>query len=235
MSTKSLDTPNYIGHRARLRERFMKEPLAVPDYELLELVLHLVIPRKDTKPIAKDLLEHFGSLRGVVFSRDSELEKVPIYGRKAVYIRTLFRELLSRSLEQDLIEKAYDHEQMVKMVISRFAGLAHEELWIMILNSHNASVQIWKRLATGFDSTVSHPKKEIFSAVLEHGGDAFVLVHNHPGGHPNPSKDDRDFTSKLYWCGKQMEVHMVDHLVVGNGCCYSLLTEKIKGNPPKRI
>lgn len=235
MSTKSSAAPDYTGHRARLRERFMKEPRAVPDYEVLEMLLHLVIPRKDTKPLAKNLLEHFENIRAVAFSRDSELQQVPICGPRIVFLRTLIREIVSRCLEEDLLEKTYDSELIKKTVISRFAGLAHEELWILVLNSHHASVQTWIKLACGFEFNVSSSKKEIIATVLKNDGDTFVLVHNHPGGHPEPSENDRAFTSDLYWYCENMGVRMADHVIVGKGCCYSLLTEKIKGKPPKRI
>lgn len=235
MSTKSSATPDYTGHRARLRERFMKEPRAVPDYEVLEMLLHLVIPRKDTKPLAKALLEHFGNIRGIACARDLELKKVPECGSSVIFLRTLIQEVVARYHEEALIREIYDVDVMMKALMSRFSGCSHEELWVAVMNHHERRILNWLPVAKGFDSTVACPQRDIIRVVLNNEGDAFVLVHNHPSGHPMPSLADQVFTSSLYKTCARLGIKLVEHIIVGGGCCYSMLLKNIDGKPPKRI
>lgn len=101
----STDTPHYAGHRARLRERLLKDSTALADYEILELLLGYALLRRDTKPLAKELLSRFGSIRGVLDALPAEMQQVGGVGEGVAALRLLLREMMARYAEAPMRER----------------------------------------------------------------------------------------------------------------------------------
>ena len=101
----STDTPHYAGHRARLRERLLKDSTALADYEILELLLGYALLRRDTKPLAKELLSRFGSIRGVLDALPAEIQQVDGVGEGVAALRLLLREMMARYAEAPMRER----------------------------------------------------------------------------------------------------------------------------------
>lgn len=214
---------SHTGHKARLRERFAKEPLAIPDYEILEMLLGYVLIRKDTKPLAKDLLAHFGSLRGVLDARAEELAQISGFGPSlALYIR-LLRELLARYAAAPALqrERLTDPLTVARMARARLASSPHEECWLALLDSQNRLLA-WERLRTGGISSVQIAPRDVLEVALRYKASAIILVHNHPGGDARPSVPDLDMTHALRAVSDGLSIRFLDHVIVTENSCYSL-------------
>ena len=119
----STDTPHYAGHRARLRERLLKDSTALADYEILELLLGYALLRRDTKPLAKELLSRFGSIRGVLDALPAEMQQVDGVGEGVAALRLLLREMMARYAEAPMRERKVlcTPRDVAQMVIPRFS------------------------------------------------------------------------------------------------------------------
>ena len=146
----STDTPHYAGHRARLRERLLKDSTALADYEILELLLGYALLRRDTKPLAKELLSRFGSIRGVLDALPAEMQQVGGVGEGVAALRLLLREMMARYAEAPMRERKVlcTPRDVAQMVIPRLSGSPHEELWTATVDAQNRLLT-WERLARG--------------------------------------------------------------------------------------
>ncbi len=206
----------HSGHRDRLRERLLTGgDDGFHDYELLEYVLGLLIPRRDTKPLAKDLEKRFGGLAGVIAAevpalRAAGLSDTVIAGLKfieAASRRSLKRQILSRAVLsswQALID--YLHADM--------AHIIHERFRVLFLNNKN--ILIHDEVMS--EGTVNHAPvyvRDIIKRALELGATALILVHNHPSGDPQPSRDDITMTKEIIEAGKRLSIAVHDHVIIG--------------------
>ena len=146
----STDTPHYAGHRARLRERLLKDSTALADYEILELLLGYALLRRDTKPLAKELLSRFGSIRGVLDALPAEMQQVGGVGEGVAALRLLLREMMARYAEAPMRERKVlcTPRDVAQMVIPRLSGSPHEELWTATVDAQNRLLT-WERLGRG--------------------------------------------------------------------------------------
>ena len=206
----STDTPHYAGHRARLRERLLKDSTALADYEILELLLGYALLRRDTKPLAKELLSRFGSIRGVLDALPAEMQQVGGVGEGVAALRLLLREMMARYAEAPMRERKVlcTPRDVAQMVIPRLSGSPHEELW--------------ERLARGTVGMVPCYPRDILERVLQRKASGFFLVHNHPGGTPKASPEDIEMTRNIQRIATSMGLRLLDHLIVGDGACYSI-------------
>ena len=135
-------TSPHSGHRARLRQRLSMDPLSVADYELLELLLGYGLTRRDTKPLAKELLARFTSLRGVLDARPDELLDVPGFGPGLLHLWRVLRETLARYMEGPVRQRevAANPESIARMAQARLAGRTEEEVWVALLTQANGYV-----------------------------------------------------------------------------------------------
>lgn len=219
----STDTPHYAGHRARLRERLLKDSTALADYEILELLLGYALLRRDTKPLAKELLSRFGSIRGVLDALPAEIQQVdgvgeggrgssaPASGNDGALRRSAMRERKVLCTPRDVAQ----------MVIPRLSGSPHEELWTATVDAQNRLLT-WERLARGTVGMVPCYPRDILERVLQRKASGFFLVHNHPGGTPKASPEDIEMTRNIQRIATSMGLRLLDHLIVGDGACYSI-------------
>lgn len=211
--------PHHMGHRDRLRQRFARSGAdALHDYELLELVLFRAIPRRDVKPLAKDLIERFGSFGGVISAPAERLQEVPGISDKVA---------LELKLIQAASIKLVKGKVMDRPAISNWnalldycqASMAHHEkeiFRILFLDRKNKIIADEVQQEGTIDHTPVYPR-EVVKRALELGASAIILVHNHPSGDPTPSKADIQMTRKILDAGQPVGVSVHDHLVIGMG------------------
>lgn len=217
------DKPHHIGHRARLRKRLWSNSSEMAEYELLELFLGYVILRKDTKPLAKELLKRFGSIRGALDASPPELETVPEFGKSLSAYWKLLREIFARYAETPVREKIQlcTPEAVAEMAKARFTGCPHEEVWIATVDSQNRLIH-WEQLTKGTISSSPLYPRDTIEIVLKRKASGFILVHNHPGGSPNASIFDIEITRHLEQIAQSMNLRLIDHIIVTEKNCYSI-------------
>ena len=207
------------GHRARLRARYrLSGGTALQDYELLELFLTFAIPRRDSKLVAKKLLERFGTLAHVFEADPATLEEIDGVGPQAAILISLIRPLAIRFLtvaprSKTLLRSTGDAAAYFQ---AKLKGLPEEEVHVAFVNAKNA-VTATECLQRGIvDQSVVYVRKVIERA-LAHKASGFILAHNHPSGDPTPSPQDREITQALKAAAATVGIRFLDHLIIGDG------------------
>lgn len=224
MTAKPASNPSaYLGHRARVRERLAREATAVADYEVLELLLGYGLTRKDTKPLAKELLQRFGSIRGALDARPDELLAVPGFGPGLLTFWQVLRETRARSAAAPVRRREVlaTPEAVAGMAQARLAGCPHEECWIALVDQRNGLIA-WERLRRGGVAEVPLYPRDVLEAALTRKASGIILVHNHPGGHALPSQADKLLTEELQRLAPRLGLRFLDHVIVTEGDCYSI-------------
>ena len=223
------DKPDYLGHRKRLRERFRKNGTeGMHDYEVLELLLTYAIPRKDVKPIAKDLLKRFGSLSGVLDAGQKELEEVANIGPISSTLIRLVKETCGIYLAEKMRNKDVLSSPQAVLDFARvkLAGLPHEAFMIIFLNAKN-KVLDYKVLQEGtVDRAVIYPRRMVEEALAHHAA-GIILVHNHPSGDSEPSPEDKQLTRSLTEAARTIDLRVLDHIIVGKEGYCSFLESRL--------
>ena len=207
--------PHYLGHRQRLRDKLLDEPKALADYELLELLLGQVLPRRDTKPLAKALIAAFGSLRGALTARREALLEVDGFGESLAGHWALLAELYARLGEAPVRERQVfsGPEVVAEAARARIGHLRVEEFWVAFVDNKNR-LMAWERVGRGtVDETAVYPR-EVLTLALRHQASGLILAHNHPGGDPTPSVADRDLTRRIALAAQNLGLRVLDHLIV---------------------
>ena len=216
------------GHRERLRKRLEREPLSLADYEVMELFLGLAIPRRDTKLLAMELLRRFRNLRGALDARSEELLEISGFGPGLLSLWRLIREMMARYSAAPLEEKEAlaTPEAVAAMARSRLGSLSEEELWLALVDAQNRLL-FWERLRRGGISSVAiHPRDVLEVAILRKAS-GIILIHNHPGGSPYPSKSDLTLTEEIGNLAPRLGLRLLDHVIVTLGDCYSIREKKL--------
>lgn len=215
---KADETPHHLGHRDRLRERFLAAPDAMPDYELLELLLFLAIPRRDVKPIAKLLIARFGNLAGVMNATLSDLTGVDgVSENVAIAIKTV-RSAGLRLMKQDLSANPILNSwpRLLDYLSSSMAHEGREQFRVLFLNKKNELILDEVQSTGTVDHTPAYPR-EIMKRALEVGATAIILAHNHPSGESTPSKDDIAMTKQIIAAASPFGIIVHDHLIISRG------------------
>ncbi|OBQ51587.1 RadC family protein [Halodesulfovibrio spirochaetisodalis] len=217
---------HYHGHRKRLREKLHKDEQSLADYEILELVLGTVILRSDTKPLAKELLNKFGTLRGVLDAQDEELRKLKGFGDSLISHWKLLRELFSRYMESGIREKKQlsSPAEVAEMARTRLGRKEKEEFWAAFLDNQNRLLS-WERISTGTVNTTMIYPRELMEQALQRKASSLVIVHNHPGGNLTPSSPDIEITRHIVQAGRILGIRLLDHLIITADTYYSLKDE----------
>lgn len=205
------------GHRARLRTRFLKGGAdALADYELLELILCLAIPRRDVKPLAKELITHFGGYASVLSADAEDLMRFSGIGEnvavaiKAVQASSLY---LIRASVQDKPVLS-NEEAVIAYLHSVMAQLPREQFRLLLLDRKNALIADEVLSDGTVNETAVYPR-EIIRLALAQNASALILVHNHPSGDPTPSKADIRMTKEVQKICQPVGVAVHDHIIVG--------------------
>jgi DNA repair protein RadC len=217
MGFKDAAKPHYLGHRERLRKRFRDGgPDALPDYELLELVLFRAMPRRDTKPLAKAILARFGSFAEAMNAPEDLLLEVPGLGAAAVTEIKLVRAAAIRLMQGEVFERPVlaSWQQVLDYCRAAMGFEAKEQFRILFLDKRDQMIadEVQQR------GTVDHTPvyvREVVKRALELSATAIVLVHNHPSGDPTPSRADIEMTKQIIAAAKPLGVVVHDHIIVG--------------------
>jgi DNA repair protein RadC len=210
--------PGHAGHRQRLRDRFMNGGAdALPDYELLELALFSAIPRRDTKPLAKQLIARFGDFAGVISAPPSQLE---LEGLSANTIATLkliqagaVRLSRQRVMTQPILSS---WTALTDYLHSAMAREANEQFRLLFLDRKNRLIQDEVQAKGTVDHTPVYVR-EVVKRALELGATALILVHNHPSGDATPSRADIEMTRDIARALTPVGVTVHDHIIIGRG------------------
>ncbi len=210
------DQPHYQGHRDRLRQRFVQGgPEALPDYELLELILFMAIPRRDVKPIAKDLVARFKTLAGVLNASLEELQTVKGISETTAITLKSIRASAFRMMKQEVMAQPIlnSWQRLLDYVAATMAHEKKEHFRILFMNKKNELIADEIQQTGTVDHTPAYPR-EIIKRALELGATALILVHNHPSGDPKPSEADIDLTYAIKAAAEPFAIVIHDHLVV---------------------
>jgi len=205
------------GHRGRLRDRLLHGgPEALADYEVLEYLLFGANARGDTKPLAKALLAHFGSLAGVLNAEPAALQQVSGLseaGAGAIKIAALAARRMMRSeVERQPVLASW--QALLDYLTVDMAHLHHERVRVLYLNTRNRLLLDHLVHDGTIDEASIHPR-EVIKRGLDIGASALILVHNHPSGNPEPSRADIQVTRRIAEAGALMGITVHDHIIVG--------------------
>jgi DNA repair protein RadC len=210
------DKPDYLGHRARLRERFLKGADALPDYELLELLLMQALPRRDMKPLAKELLRRFGSFQRVISAEPAELLAVKGMGEAALVALKSVQAAALRLARAEALDRPVISSWQKVLDYCR-ASMAYgktEQFRLLFLDRKNVLIADEVQQRGTVDHTPLYPR-EVVKRALELGASAIILVHNHPSGDPTPSKADIAMTREVVEAALKLGIAVHDHIIIG--------------------
>lgn len=215
---KSETRPHHHGHRQRLRDRFLKTGVAgFADYEVVELLLTLAIPRSDVKRPAKALIERFGNLRAILDAPVEELRKVKGIGTVTPVALRIIRAAATLYLQQraEATEPTADQGELEATWRARIGALPNEVFEVACLDSAGRLLSDGiERLEEGtIDRATVYPRR-VVEAALRRGAASLVLAHNHPNGHVEPTEQDKLLTRALVLAVETVQVKIVDHLIV---------------------
>lgn len=217
------DEPDYIGHRDRLRERFLRHGLdSFPDYEALELLLTLFIPRRDVKPAAKRLIKEFGDIRGVLDAPAEALTEIPGIGEMSAVKLKILRAFVDRYLQQRAagLDPSTDMATLVNYCRARMGSSPVETFRVFYFNS-GMKLLAEEELERGtIDRGAVYPR-QVIDATLRHGASYLILAHNHPSGDPTPTEQDKTLTRAIVLAGTTLDIKVFEHLIVSRDSVFS--------------
>jgi len=219
------------GHRQRLRQRFLTASRSIPDYELMELLLFYIFPRKDTKPQAKALMNQCGSLRSIIFANDNVIKKVNGCGSSVSFLMKLLKEIICRiSLETVKKERIISSNIHVIEYYQKLLSLEQKEQFrAMFLNTRGKLISEEQLQHGTIDQTPIYPR-EVMQLALEYGASAIILVHNHPSGIAKPSRQDISITKQLVDIAEKLEIQVLDHIIISRNESFSFAEHKLLSN-----
>lgn len=217
MAGSNSEKPHYHGHRERLRGKLREHgDKGLADYELLELVLFRAVPRADTKPLAKRLIETFGSFAEVVAAPRARLLEVNGVGEAIateLKIVAASAERMTRGrVRQKQVLSSWNAVLDYCRVAMAYAD--KEQFRILFLDKKNVLIADELQQSGTVDHTPVYPR-EVVKRALELAASAIILVHNHPSGDPTPSRADIDMTKKIAQAASPLGVQLHDHIIVG--------------------
>lgn len=211
--------PTYLGHRGRLRERFSQAlGIGLADYELLELLLFLAIPRGDVKPLAKSLLKKFGSLAALMKAEQGLILETPGVGLGVLHVIRLLQAIMGKVLQQEMMSKPIlaSCQSVLDYCHATMAYDQRETVRLLFLNRRNQIIADEIQQTGTVDHAPLYPR-EVIKRALDLGASALIIVHNHPSGDPTPSRGDIEMTLKVQQAADSLGIEVHDHLIIGKG------------------
>jgi len=214
--TKGVGKPHFAGHRARLRERFLANPEGLPDYELLELLLCLAQPRGDVKPLAKALIQRFGTFAEVIAADPARLRDVKGLGDTGVAALKTAEAAAVRLLRERVREAPVlsSWDRLLDYCRASMAYREIEQFRILFLDTKNRLIADELQQKGTVNHTPVYPR-EVVRRALELHATSVILVHNHPSGDPSPSKADIQMTLQIRNAAHAVGMTVHDHVIVG--------------------
>lgn len=224
MTTPVDAKPLYLGHRERLRQRFMvDEGASMPDYELLELLLTMAIPRKDVKPLAKKLISCFGNIGEVLHAPTHKLMDFGLSANAMVLIRLVSAcsmRAAYNGVRQSDVPVFSNWIQLEDYCREKMAFKEVEEFRVFFLDEAYR-LKGEKLITTGTINQANIHPREIIRAALENEATSVIMVHNHPSGNVEPSTADKVMTKNFQELAEVMDLELFDHIIVGREGTFS--------------
>lgn len=212
------DSPDYLGHRARLRDRFLNGGgKSMADYELLELLLTYAIPRRDVKPIAKDIVRKFGSLAGAAKASVSQLVEVNGVKENTAVLLKVIQEAARRFSWAELSATdapvISNWDAMIDYCRTEMSHLDIEEFRIIFLDVKFRVIGEEVMQRGTINQVAIHPR-EVVKMAMEKKASALILVHNHPSGDVKPSRADVEITKQIKQALEAINILLLDHIII---------------------
>lgn len=226
---------HYLGHRKRLRDRFNKiGPHSFQEYEIVELLLTYVLPQRDVKPIAKELLNKFGSIKGIFDASDEELKSIPFIKENFITLLKLIKEINIIYRKQKASEEPITNnlENIAKYCIEKFGDKKEEEFHVIYFDINFKIQKDSSFPAKDFyfsgtiDKTIVYPRKIIEEGIKQKSY-GIIIAHNHPNGNLEPSEADKNLTRVIDIATKSVGMILFDHLIVTSNGYLSFKKEKL--------
>lgn len=225
------DTPDYAGHRQRLRQRFLLgEGKDMADYELLELLLTLAIPRRDVKPLAKKLIQTFGNFANVIAAPEHSLKEINGIKDNTVTILKLIKVAAQRlswqNLSSDDLPVLLNIDSLIDYCRSTIAYSEVEELHLLYLDAKLKIIDC-ELMQKGSVSAVSASPREIVKTAINKNASGLIMVHNHPSGSPKPSENDIVLTQRVEQACHLMGIKLHEHIIITRSDYFSFLEHQL--------
>jgi DNA repair protein RadC len=207
------------GHRGRMRSRLLERgPGALADYEVLEMLLFLAFKQGDTKPLAKALINRYGSFAKVMTAPQEELLAIPGLGEHSVSAIKLVQDAALRLSRAELAEQPVlnNWDRLMDYLTAALSRETVEQFRVLFLDSRNRLLADEAQARGTVNHTPVYPR-EVIKRALELHATALILVHNHPSGDPTPSRADIAMTAEIRSAGELLSVVVHDHIIIGNG------------------
>ncbi|QTD56006.1 RadC family protein [Parasphingorhabdus cellanae] len=205
------------GHRARLRGRLLNGGGdTLLDHELVEYLLAIAIPRRDTKPLAKELIETFGGLSALLTADGQSIQKVPGMGETSAAAIKIVQAAALRLISEPIREQPIltSWQALLDYLRADMAHLVHERVRVLHLNSKNRLIRD-ELVSEGSIDQAAIYTREVIKRALELGSAAIILVHNHPSGDSAPSRQDIAITKDICDAGRKLGIAVHDHIIIG--------------------
>lgn len=204
------------GHRARLRQRLLADGDGLLDHELIEYLLALAIPRRDTKPLAKALLHEFGGIAGLLTADAEAIARVPGMGDTSVAALKIAHAAALRLLRGEVAARPVlaNWQALLDYLRADMAHHAIERVRVLHMNSRNMLIRDELMQEGSVDEAPVYVR-EVIRRAIDLGSAAIILVHNHPSGDPSPSRADIELTRNIAEAGKRLGIAVHDHIIMG--------------------
>lgn len=214
--TMSETPPDAAGHRARLRARLLDSPDALLDHEIVEYLLALAIPRRDTKPLAKALLREFGGIGPLLAAEPTALMRVDGMGETATAAIRIANAAALRLLRASTVAQPVlsGWQALLDYLQADMAHIAIERVRVLHLNTRNMLIRDEIVSEGSIDQSAVHVR-EVIKRAMELGSASIILVHNHPSGDPSPSRQDIALTRQIVDAGQPLGIAVHDHVIIG--------------------
>ncbi len=205
------------GHRARLRERLLNgDGTGLHDHEIVEYLLALAIPRRDTKLLAKQLIDHFGGIAGVLTADGDSLRNVSGMGETSAaalkIVQVAAKRLVSDPVRKQPVLSSW--QALLDYLRIDMAHLTRERVRVLHLNAKNMLIAD-DNMSEGSVDQAAIYTRQVIKRALDIGAVNLILVHNHPSGNPQPSRQDIQITREIIEAGKRLGIGVHDHVIIG--------------------
>lgn len=207
-----------VGHRARLREKLAENGgSALHDHELIEYLLALAIPRRDTKPLAKALLREFGGIGGLMTADWKAIQRMRGMGETSTAAIKIVQATLLRMLRNQVAERPVlaSWQALLDYLRADMAYLGVERVRVLHLNARNMLIRD-EHMGDGSIDQAAIYTREVIRRAIDLGSAALILVHNHPSGSPEPSRQDIEITRQIIEAGRRLNITVHDHIIIGS-------------------
>jgi DNA repair protein RadC len=226
-SRKSDKKHKDLGHRRRLRERFLNDGLdGFLDYEIVELLLSLGTPRRDCKQQAKEALRRFKTLGGVLEASEKRLQEIKGLGPNNIFGLKLAQEVSRCFLKSRMMSRPVCRcsREVFDYLYHSLRDSKREKFMVIFLDTKNQILEEKTVIEGTVDSSAVYPR-EIIKQALKYDASSLIFVHNHPSGDPEPSESDKEITRELVFATSIMQINVLDHIIIGDNRYFSFADE----------